>query len=278
MDQLPWRQANVTFRDWESAETTALDHLAPLLRIAENEGAITAWFVIRKRPCWRVRYRPGADGRDHVAHGLDQMTAARHITGWTQSVYEPEVHAFGGTEAMDIAHRLFHRDSCGLTDFLASRAATHRRETSLLLCNLMLRSAGLDWYEQGDVWARVAAHRAQPAGTAAGGHDQLQTAVHRLLSVDPHYALRPNGPLAGAAGWARAYIDAGEEVAELQATGQLHRGLRDVLAHHVIFAWNRIGLPYAAQAALTAAAKTVIFGPDPTTEPERSAADRVETP
>ncbi|MGA5823585.1 thiopeptide-type bacteriocin biosynthesis protein [Kitasatospora sp. NPDC094028] len=278
MQQLPWRQANVTFGDWEAAETTALDHLAPLLGTAEDDGAIIAWFVIRKRPCWRVRYQPGVDGHDRVAHGLDQMTAAGHITDWTQSIYEPEVHAFGGTEAMDSAHRLFHHDSRGLIDFLASQAGSHRRETSLLLCNLMLRSAGLDWYEQGDVWARVAVHRAQPAGTGAGSRDQLQGAVRRLLSVDPDYALRPDGSLAGAAGWARAYIDAGQELAGLQAAGRLHRGLRDVLAHHVIFAWNRIGLAYATQAALTAAAKTVVFGPDPTAEPERSAADRVETP
>jgi hypothetical protein len=44
----------------------------------------------------------------------------------------------------------------------------------------------------------------------------------------------------------------------------------------VIFAWNRLGLPYSTQAALTAAAQTVIFGPDPSTE--RSIRDRVETP
>jgi hypothetical protein len=49
-----------------------------------------------------------------------------------------------------------------------------------------------------------------------------------------------------------------------------------VLAHHSLFAWNRIGLPYATQAALAAAAKTVVFGPDPTTE--RSVADRVGNP
>ncbi|BAJ31654.1 MULTISPECIES: thiopeptide-type bacteriocin biosynthesis protein [Kitasatospora] len=278
MHQLPWRQANIMFHDWEQAETTALAHLVPLLRAAEAEGTVAAWFVIRKRPCWRLRYRPVSDGRDPVAQGLDRMTAARYITGWTQSVYEPEVHAFGGPEAMDSAHRLFHRDSRGLTDYLAGQVGTHRRETSLLLCNLMLRSAGLDWYEQGDVWARVAAHRAQPAGTAAGGHEQLQAAVRRLLSVDPHHALRPDGPLAGAAEWARAYADAGEETADLHAAGKLHRGLRDVLAHHVIFAWNRIGLPYAVQAALTFAAKTVVFGPDPVTTSERSAASHVETP
>jgi hypothetical protein len=41
-------------------------------------------------------------------------------------------------------------------------------------------------------------------------------------------------------------------------------GLRDVLAHHVIFAWNRLGLPSATQVVLAAAAKTAVFGPDPT--------------
>lgn len=42
-----------------------------------------------------------------------------------------------------------------------------------------------------------------------------------------------------------------------------------LLAHHVIFAWNRLGLPYTAQAVLSATARTVIFGPDPTAENHR---------
>jgi hypothetical protein len=37
------------------------------------------------------------------------------------------------------------------------------------------------------------------------------------------------------------------------------RGTRDILAHHVIFHWNRIGLPYKTQSILAHAAKTVIF-------------------
>ncbi|MFD8969308.1 thiopeptide-type bacteriocin biosynthesis protein [Streptomyces sp. NPDC059568] len=271
-----WRQVNVTFLNWERAEITALTRLAPLLRDAEDEGALTAWFIVRKQPCWRVRYQPTADRHDRIGHGLDVLTAEGYIKGWTEIIYEPEVHAFGSAEAMASAHRLFHRDSRSIIDFLQSEASQHRRETSLMLCSLMMRSAGLDWYEQGDVWARVANHRPLPPGTKPDARDQLHTAVRRLLSVDPQYAMRPGGPLARATGWACAYTDAGTELADLTASGQLHRGLRDVLAHHVIFAWNRIGLPYATQATLTAAAKTVIFGPDPTTE--RSAADRVEAP
>jgi thiopeptide-type bacteriocin biosynthesis protein len=276
MNPPTWCQINVSFPDWEHAETTALARLAPLLRAAEDEGALASWFIVRKHPCWRVRYLPAAGGHDRIGKGLEGLLAEGYINGWTQLIYEPEVHAFGGAEAMASAHRFFHRDSRNIIGFLQSEAGRHRRETSLMLCSLMMRSAGLDWYEQGDVWARVAAHRDLPPGAERDGRNQLHTAVHRLLSVDPQYAMQPGGPLAHAAGWARAYADAGSELAGLSDSGQLHRGLRDILAHHVIFAWNRIGLPYATQATLTAAAKTVIFGPDPTTY--RSTADRVETP
>jgi hypothetical protein len=72
--------------------------------------------------------------------------------------------------------------------------------------------------------------------------------------------------LADLTGWARAYIEAGEDMKHLAESGQLHRGLRNVLAHHVLFAWNRIGLSYPTQAALAATAKDIIFGPDPTSD------------
>ncbi|MDX3241730.1 thiopeptide-type bacteriocin biosynthesis protein [Streptomyces sp. ME18-1-4] len=276
MNSSTWCQANVAFPDWEGAETTALARLGPLLRTAEDEGALTAWFIIRKHPCWRVRYLPAAGGKDRIGQALDLLIAEGSITARTEIIYEPEIHAFGGAEAMACAHRLFHRDSRSLIDFLPSDAGRHRRETSLMLCSLMMRSAGLDWYEQGDVWARVGAHRALLARTEQEKSDRLLSAVHRLISVNGEDMMRAGGPLAHAAEWAGAYSDAGRELAHLTDSGQLHRGLRDVLAHHVLFAWNRIGLSYAVQAPLAAAAKTVIFGPDPTTE--RSTPARVETP
>lgn len=276
MNSPTWCQANVAFPDWEHAESIALAQLAPLLRTAEDEGALTAWFLIRKRPCWRVRYLPVADAQDRIGQGLDALIADGYIKGWTEIIYEPEVHAFGGAEAMASAHRLFHRDSRSLLDHLQVDAGKYRHEISLMLCSLLMRSAGLDWYEQGDVWVRVSAHRALPPGTERNSRDRLHTAVHRLISVNGEDLICTGGPLAHIAGWAGAYTDAGRELAHLTSTGQLHRGLRDVLAHHVLFAWNRIGLTYATQAALAAAAKTAIFGPDPTIE--RTAADRVETP
>lgn len=272
MDNSPaWQQVNIAFPDWSRAENTALARLTPLLRTAEDDGAINAWFLIRKRPYWRVRYLPDAGTDTHVYIGreLDALTAAGHIADWTPAIYEPEVHAFGGAEAMAAAHRLFHRDSRGLLTYLQCEdgaAGGHRREMSLMLCSILMRSAGLDWYEQGDVWARVAAHRALPTALDQSSTDRLHAAVHRLITVDAEDQIREDGPLAHAAGWACAYTAAGQELAYLAASGALHRGLRDILAHHVIFAWNRIGLPYATQATLAATATTVIFGPDPTTE------------
>ncbi|WP_328744058.1 thiopeptide-type bacteriocin biosynthesis protein [Streptomyces sp. NBC_00285] len=271
-----WCQANLVFPEWENAETIAVSRLAPILRVGEDEGALARWFIIRKHPCWRVRYLPAAGGAEHIAQSLDTLIAERAITAWTEIVYEPEEHAFGGTEAMASAHRLFHRDSRSLLEHLQRKGGLHRRETSLMLCSILMRSAGLDWYEQGDVWARVGAHRETPPGATPERREQLQAAVHRLISVNGDELMRTGGPLAHLADWARAYRDAGRDLAHLMELGLLHRGLRDVLAHHVLFAWNRIGLPYATQAALAAAAKAVVFGPDPTTG--RSVADRVDNP
>ncbi|QKV95936.1 methyltransferase [Streptomyces sp. NA02950] len=271
MDNSPaWHQVNIAFPDWSRAEHTALTRLTPLLCTAEDEGAINTWFLIRKIPCWRVRYLPGPDTEhDRIGRELDALTAAGHIADWTPAIYEPEVHAFGGVEGMAAAHRLFHRDSRGLLTYLQGGGGAkngHRREMSLMLGSILMRSAGLDWYEQGDVWARVAAHRALPTTSDQRSSDRLQAAVHRLITVDAEDQMSEGGPLAHAAGWACAYAAAGQELAHLAASGALHRGLRNILAHHVIFAWNRIGLPYATQAALAATATTVIFGPDPTAE------------
>jgi hypothetical protein len=40
----------------------------------------------------------------------------------------------------------------------------------------------------------------------------------------------------------------------------MERGLRDVLAHHVIFHFNRIGVPAPAQAVLARAARNALLG------------------
>lgn len=237
----------------------AADRIAPEL---DADGPFTAWWYIRKAPCWRIRYQPGLHRQARVEQLLDELASASHITSWTKVTYEPEVHAFGGPEAMAAAHRLFHADSRGVLGYLRDQpGGRHRREISLMLCSIMMRTACQDHYEQGDVWARVADHRAPPVSTTAGGPDP--DTVRRFLIVDATSWMRDSAPFAHCAEWASAYAAAGRELADLAAGGRLRRGLRSVLAQHVIFAWNRLGLPYATQSALASTAKTAVFGPDP---------------
>ncbi|WP_433498550.1 thiopeptide-type bacteriocin biosynthesis protein [Sphaerimonospora sp. CA-214678] len=275
MDPRPWHQINIAFPDWTDAENAAATHLAPLLAAAEDEGLLAAWFYIRKAPSWRVRYLPIGDASQAHAHlhrRLEALTNAGHIDDVKQVVYEPETHAFGGVEGMQVAHRLFHADSRHLLTYLADArrppGTDQRRELSILLCGLLLRAARLDWYEQGDVWARVADHRDLPDRVPADRLRSLQDGMRRLMSVDPTSLMRENGPLAFAAEWAHAFTSAGRDLAVLASGGALQRGLRAVLTHHVIFTWNRFGLPFTTQAVLATTAKVVVFGCDPTTTPQ----------
>ncbi|HSL09426.1 MAG TPA: hypothetical protein VK887_15830 [Pseudonocardiaceae bacterium] len=68
-----------------------------------------------------------------------------------------------------------------------------------------------------------------------------------------------DGPLAFAASWTAAFNHAGQALGAAANDGALERGTRDILAHHVIFHWNRIGLPYKIQSILAQAAETAIF-------------------
>jgi thiopeptide-type bacteriocin biosynthesis protein len=269
----PWNQVNVTFHDWHLAEPTVLTHLAPHLAAAETNDQIRAWFFLRKHPCWRIRYLPAAAAQAQLEEHLHRLTAEGHLAGWVTVVYEPEVHAFGGPEAMAAAHRLFHHDSRSLLAYLTGHSgpeasdggAGHRRETSLLLCSILLRAAQQDWYEQADVWARVAAHRAPATSTTPDRARRLSATVRRLITVDAEALTSAGAELAHLATWAAAYAGAGRDLATLWAAGRLQRGLRDILAHHVLFAWNRMGLTHATQATLAATAKAVGFGTEPAT-------------
>ncbi|RBQ17224.1 methyltransferase [Spongiactinospora rosea] len=259
-----YQQIDIAFPAWDDAETVALRHLLPLL--TPPHGPITRWWFIRKRPCWRIRYLnrdTGAAAAHEPLHGrLAALADAGHILSATTVIYEPEVGAFGGAEAMDCAHRLFHDDTRHLLGHLALTrhrpAAAHRYELAILLCVALMRAAGLDWYEEGDVWARVAAHRT-PAPPRL---DQLGK-LRRLMSTDLTVACRPGAGVADHAEWARSFTSGGRRLAELARTGRLERGLRAVLAHHVIFTWNRHGLPHAVQAALASSAATVVFDDHP---------------
>ncbi|GAA3762019.1 thiopeptide-type bacteriocin biosynthesis protein [Salinactinospora qingdaonensis] len=267
-----WPQALITFPNREIAESVAARSLLPALDQEQSEGRIEQWFLTRKSPQWRLRYHgPGADRR-LLGALLDDLTSRGAITAWVEGTYEPETMAFGGPAAMRIAHALFHTDSRHILHYLTEAGAGStsdrrlgRRELALLLTTALMRAANQDIYEQADVWKRVADHRPVPTATMATALHNASGTVHRLLTVDTGSstelatagALRPHAP------WLRAFEEAGYALGALVNTGEIERGLRGVLAHHVLFHFNRIGLPTSTQGGLAHTAATVVFGPPP---------------
>lgn len=264
-----WWQVYLHFSSWSDAENVAASSLAPILRQAERSGLIGAWWFIRKHPCWRLRLHPGANVREMnemkagIGTALNEVTADGLIEHWRPGIYEPETAAFGGHAGIDIAHDLFHADSRAILD-LPSHGGTAigRRELSILLSGVLLRAAGLEWYEQGDVWHLVAQDRPLPGDAAANRLDSMADDVTRLVRADTTAGgplLGVGGSLAFAADWAAAFRRAGAALGSAARSGTLDRGVRHVLAYHVIFHWNRLGLPAQTQGVLTRATYSAIF-------------------
>ncbi|MEV0577202.1 methyltransferase, FxLD system [Streptomyces sp. NPDC050392] len=184
---------------------------------------------------------------------LDRLVDDRVITGWTGGIYEPETYAFGGPEGMEIAHDVFCADSPAA---LAETGTAGARERSVMLLSAMLRAAGLDPFEAGDVYARWASSRPPVNPPQGAALEKAVSAMRRLMNADA--ALRPQPEL----GWGErvaAFEDAGRRLRRLAADGRLIRGIRDVLAHHAIFAFNRAGVPVDAQAATAWLGRHVAF-------------------
>ncbi|HEY1623098.1 MAG TPA: thiopeptide-type bacteriocin biosynthesis protein [Streptosporangiaceae bacterium] len=130
---------------------------------------------------------------------------------------------------------------------------------SLLLCAVLFNAAGLDSFEQADTWHRVAQMRLEPGSNPARLTGKLRALLPIPITADAP-AFRPQHPAASAAPWASAFSDAGHQLRQHAARGG--RGLRSILAHIVIFHWNRLGLPASTQATLAHAARRALLPAD----------------
>ena len=257
-----WQQANVAFPDRASAEHRFVTEVGPVLLGAEAAGLLTSWFFLRKQQ-WRLRWLPA--GLSAADDFLAAVTRATPSLSWTSVVCELEPAAFGGEAGMTVACELFHADSRDLVRWLASpHRPLGQRETSVLLCSALLRGAGLDWFEQGDVWATVTALRPRQPAIPAGHAEDLHHAMRTLMTADARALCDPaqSGPLSGYEAWVTAFDHAGQVLAGLHHGGQLTRGLRAVLAHHLIFHFNRAGLSGTEQATMAALACNIVFHGD----------------
>jgi len=267
-----WQQHNITFVDRVSARRTIAERLGPALIEAEADGQLTGWWFMNKRP-WPLRYLADKPS-PAIASLLSDLIGGGVAVSCLPCVYEPETDTFGGPEAMDAAHELFHSDSRHLLTYQLSPMHLGRRETAVLLASVMMRGAGLDWFEQGDVWAKVAALRPATHPPPAERATELAPAMRKLLTADAHSLCRPGGPLHAHKEWVTAFERAGATLADLAGRGALTRGLRAVIAHHVIFHANRAGLLRDDQNALSHIAREVVMGTiDHTESPTEATAD-----
>ncbi|MFG2042130.1 thiopeptide-type bacteriocin biosynthesis protein [Dactylosporangium sp. NPDC048998] len=251
-----WYQVRIEFSEWDTAERVAATQLGPQLDRLLDTGATSGWWFLRKHPCWRLRIANPDLAAVHQV--LDSLTTTGAATRWWPSLYEPETAAFGGLDGIRLVHDLFCADSHGVLHYLRQpQPPLGRREISLLLLGALLHAAGLDWFERGDVFDRVAQLRPAP-DTDDHRLPTLIGHVRGLLAVasDPDNALfGPGGPAHFAAPWHTAYTTTGHNLATAAAAGTLHRGLRAITSHIVIFHWNRLGLSAATQGILTRAAR-----------------------
>jgi protein-L-isoaspartate(D-aspartate) O-methyltransferase len=261
MTDSTWQQLTLTCDDWHAAEHAAVTTLRPLLAAAQTAGDLSCWWFIRKGPEWRIRLESigtGLPGRlVEALAGTPGVRAAR------ETVYEPEITRFGGPDGMAAAHRLFAADSRRLLDCLAAEGTPLRRELPVILATRMLRAARQDWYEQGDCWERLAAHRRDGQNPAPQASAGAADAIRALLTAGGD---APGSPLRARPDWASAFEDAGRQIAALAGQGALARGQRAVLAQHMIFLFNRHGVSAADQYALASAACRAIFE-DPADRP-----------
>lgn len=259
-----WHQARVRPGRQQPPELALATVVGPRLdSLTASSAPGGGWWYMNKPPGWRIRLRDTPPGL--AGEFFDDLSAAGAITAWSPALYEPEAAAFGGAAGMDIAHDLFCADTSGILAYIRQDSPPlGRRELSVLLISAMLAAAGLDWYERGDIFARVAAMRPEPAPGTTGQAAQLAGQLRTLLAMPAAAtsALMSGDGAGEAARWHAGFTDAGRRLAGASSSGALSRGLRAVLAHSVIFHWNRVGLPAAAQAILARAAASACLPGD----------------
>ncbi|GAB4086345.1 methyltransferase, FxLD system [Myceligenerans cantabricum] len=260
-----WHQLNLTFETPAAAERWATQHARDILAAAQTNDTIDSWWYIRKHPDWRMRiHTPTTYLPDELTSALTTHAAVREHAA---VIYEPETYRFGGPAAMDAAHHLFATDSGHIINHLADHPSRDesRPELAVRLITRMMDAAGLELFEQGDVWQAVAERRETDTTP-----DPTPATVSALQTLITAAGDAPDSPLTRKASWADSFEEAGRRLARLAATGHLTRGLRAILADHALFTFNRFAIPASTQAVLAAAARTFIFHHTHTTTEPRT--------
>ncbi|MFH8359596.1 thiopeptide-type bacteriocin biosynthesis protein [Streptomyces anulatus] len=260
-----WHQVNVRFADYPGADRTFRAYLMPALR----SDPVGIWWFVRKYPHWRLRFYPAPDASPedalrHVTEALDSSVSWSVTTEWTSTPYEPEAIAFGGQVGMPLAHELFHADSVGVLGYLGvaadGRARTlDAKATSLVVMTLLMRAAGLEFGEQGDVWGQVEERRPLAEDVSPEEVSSMVEPMRHLLLADAR-PLLDAGELARVRPWIEGLERGGEALADAADSGRIGLGKRGILARHVLFHWNRMGFTVRQQSIWSRAAREAVLG------------------
>jgi thiopeptide-type bacteriocin biosynthesis protein len=164
---------------------------------------------------------------------------------------------------MALAHTLFHTDSTGVIDHLHAAAdgqpkSLDAKATSLLVMTLMMRAAGLEFGEQGDVWGRVEQRRPLAEDVSPEQVSTMVEPLRRLLLADAR-PLLDGGDLAPMRSWVEGLERDARALADAAESGTLSLGKRGILARHIIFHWNRMGFTLRQQSIWSRAAREAVL-------------------
>ncbi|MCW2241610.1 thiopeptide-type bacteriocin biosynthesis protein [Azospirillum canadense] len=230
-----WLQINAAPDGTPGADRAILLSVAEAAGRLRRERVLDLWFWQRKEPGLRLRFR-ARPGREEdasaalapVLRGLVRRGVARR---WSASVYEPEVHLFGGPAMMEAAHRWALADAAVQAASLArgGTGVTPAVLTLAVLNDLFRRGCDSGPEEVWDVWCRLAAM-----------HDIIPGAGRPLpvVGLEDIAALAPEACQAMAAANARL----ASALSRAWSTGRLTTGRRAALSMVALFHWNRLGL------------------------------------
>jgi protein-L-isoaspartate(D-aspartate) O-methyltransferase len=228
--------------------------LYPTLLKLSRRGVIQRfWYLLKHDPQCHLRLRifgPTEQLRQEaltaVMQALRPGSPRSAVTVCRELVYEPETSLFGGEWALEQVHELFYYDSrfamgwMGVEPEESANLSAH--QVSVIALQHLLRAAGLDGFEQWDVWQKVVKVRPGNQAELEEAWQAYQRDMRLLVGIDPHVVAKAMAATGHAllAEYADGLTFVGGKLWQGLKEGRLQRGLRQVLATAIVFHWNRM--------------------------------------
>jgi thiopeptide-type bacteriocin biosynthesis protein len=248
-----WLQVNVALQRRDGGARPSaralFGHLSRLVADLRQRRILDCFYFMRKAPDVRLRFR-GREPEGDLFFELHKILSGLQHDGFVQrffcSVYEPEVHQFGGPEAMDHVHAHFDADSAAwialdLLDASGRWTVPSAVFESALMNDLFYRTLACR-AEVWDTWCNLRsllpAAQSGPAPVV-----DIVLAEDLLPQVSPAEAHVIEQYLGSNRALASGLLQVWNE-------GRLQCGLRGLLPFVAMYHFNRHGIDGVGQAAL----------------------------